>query len=83
MPSAAAPAGLLTLQLELRPAFSSALDEALLKSQQRLEAARDADVMAAFVARAKAWWGDYVAPNLAFKARPVKVREAGGRRGCS
>ncbi len=53
MPASTAPAGMLTLQLELRPAFSAALDELLLKSQQRMEHARDADVMASFVARAK------------------------------
>ncbi|EFJ50198.1 hypothetical protein VOLCADRAFT_104023 [Volvox carteri f. nagariensis] len=64
------------LSLELRPAFSAALDEALLKSQQRMEHARDADVMAAFVANAKAWWGDYVSQNLAFKSRPIKLPSA-------
>ncbi|KAG2443442.1 hypothetical protein HXX76_001800 [Chlamydomonas incerta] len=73
LPVSAAPAGLLTLQLELRPGFSGALDEALLRSQQRMEAARDADVMTAFVAHAKAWWGEYVSQNLAFKSRPIKV----------
>ncbi|KXZ45045.1 hypothetical protein GPECTOR_59g653 [Gonium pectorale] len=72
MPASTAPAGMLTLQLELRPHFSAPLDEALLRSQQRLEHARDADVMAAF-----AWWGDYVSQNLAFKARPIKVLAAG------
>ncbi|GLC75661.1 Centrosomal protein of 76 kDa [Pleodorina starrii] len=77
MPASTAPAGMLTLQLELRPAFSAALDEALLKSQQRMEHARDADVMAAFVAGAKAWWGEYASQNLAFKARPIKVLATG------
>ncbi|KAG2497285.1 hypothetical protein HYH03_004868 [Edaphochlamys debaryana] len=77
MPASTAPAGVLTLQLELRPGFSRPLDEALLKSQQRLEHSRDADVMAAFVAHAKAWWGEYVAQNLAFKARPIKVLATG------
>ncbi|KXZ45051.1 hypothetical protein GPECTOR_59g659 [Gonium pectorale] len=72
MPASTAPAGMLTLQLELRPHFSAPLDEALLRSQQRLEHSRDADVMAAF-----AWWGDYVSQNLAFKARPIKVLAAG------
>ncbi|KAG2443237.1 hypothetical protein HYH02_009310 [Chlamydomonas schloesseri] len=73
LPVSAAPAGLLTLQLELRPGFSAPLDEALLRSQQRMEAARDGDVMTAFVAHAKAWWGEYVSQNLAFKSRPIKV----------
>ncbi|GLI65761.1 hypothetical protein VaNZ11_009376 [Volvox africanus] len=77
IPASTAPAGMLMLQLELRPAFSAALDESLLKSQQRMEHARDADVMAAFVANAKAWWGDYVSQNLAFKSRSIKVLAVG------
>lgn len=73
LPASSAPAGMLTLQLELHPAFSAPLDQALLRSQQRSEAARDAEALAAFVAGAKAWWADYVKANLSFKARPVKV----------
>lgn len=76
MPASSAPAGMVSLQLELRPQLASALDETLLKSQQRAEHARDADTMTQFVSRAKAWWGEFVQQNLSFRTRPIKVTAA-------
>lgn len=76
LPASSAPAGMLTLHLELHPGLAMPLDQGLLRSQQRAEAARDAEALAAFVAEAKAWWADYVKTNLAFKARPIKVGTA-------
>lgn len=73
MPATSAPAGVVNLQLELRPQLAAPLDESLLKSQQRAEHARDADTMTQFVSRAKVWWGEYVQQNLSFKTRPIKL----------
>lgn len=72
------PAGMLVLQLSLVPPLARAcLDEPLLASQQRMESSRDSEAMAAFLARARTWWAEYVALRADFKARPVKVRGPG------
>jgi hypothetical protein len=40
---------------------------------QRTEALRDQQAAASFVARAKAWWVEYVRRSHAHRTRPVKV----------
>ncbi|KAG1655264.1 hypothetical protein FOA52_014589 [Chlamydomonas sp. UWO 241] len=69
----ASPAGVVVLQLSLVPNSGACLDEALLHSQQRSEHARDADAMARFLGRARAWWGEFTALRPDFRTRPVKV----------
>ncbi|GAX75102.1 hypothetical protein CEUSTIGMA_g2546.t1 [Chlamydomonas eustigma] len=68
-----APAGMIVLQLSLSPSLDVRLDEPLLSSQQRSEIARDAESMSTFLARARAWWSEYVSLRADFRTRLVKV----------
>lgn len=54
-------AGMVEISVELRPAPSQALPAAMIRGQQDLEAARNADASAAYLAKSSAWWTSYKA----------------------
>jgi len=65
--------GVVELQLELLPPLAKPLESLVLRKQLQKESSLDAEKVARFSSRAREWWKGYVASNMAFRERLVKV----------